>query len=88
MIGEDEYQADDGYAQDDACREALFDFLGVWDESKVQRKAIAESTETITLAMDINYEPVMRVLANSRPPKLFYRTFWRSLTRRLMLKVV
>jgi hypothetical protein len=69
-----------------ARREEVLAFLAAWEESEAQRRAASGSAGAVS-AMDIDYEPAMTVPTNSRPPKLFYRTFWRSITRRLMLKV-
>ena len=43
---------------------------------------VLSSAGTITLSLEI-YEPV-RLCTLAAPPKRFYRTFWRSIARRLL----
>ena len=39
--------------------------------------------DTVMSALSVNFEPIRGVIQVA-PPKRFYRTFWRSITRRLM----
>jgi hypothetical protein len=72
--------------QQNLVREEVVAFLTAWEESAAQRRASAQSSGALS-SMDVNEEAFLRVPANAGPPKLFYRTFWKSLTRRLVQRV-
>jgi hypothetical protein len=69
-----------------ANREEVVAFLAGWEELEASRRANANSSGTI-VGVYFNFEMRSRIPANAGPPKLFYMTFWMSLTRRLIQQV-
>ena len=64
--------------------EEIFAFLVALDEAEASSDADTWVTASVS-ETEINLEPT-RILTDRSPPKLFYRTFWRSLTRRMIQK--
>jgi hypothetical protein len=77
------------YVPENVIKDEVYAFLAAWDESQARKRELAAGAGGVSAPMDIvadiDFEPVRCLgLTGLPPPKLFYRTFWRSITRRLV----
>ena len=77
------------YVPENFINDEMYAFLAAWDESQARKRELAAGAGGVSAPMDIvadiDFEPVRCLgLTGLAPPKLFYRTFWRSITRRLV----
>ena len=86
----DRKTADDDYVPVNFIPEAVYAMIQAWEMKRHDlmevsgsmslSAAVSSSTDTLRLE---DYEP-LRVCAQAAPPKRFYRTFWRSVARRVL----
>ena len=60
------------------CQEA-------WETFLIKRAFLSAMAEPMDLEHNYVHEP-LRPMTDSAPPRCFYRTFWRSAARRIMLQ--
>ena len=72
--------------------QAVYAMIDAWEQSEVNRQDVMDvsgsaamtATASFSGALSLNdYEP-MRICSFEAPPRRFYRTFWRSLARRIL----
>ena len=90
----EERQACDAYIPFNYTPEEVCAMIDEWEISELNRQdqmEVAVSIETngpafpaASLSLE-DYEPV-RLCPHAPPPKRFYRTFWRSIARRVLLR--
>ncbi len=64
----------------------LYAFLAAWESSTVAMKSLNDCMDFKSAPLPDSkdsFDPV-RFLNDSAPPKIFYRTFWRSAARRIL----
>ena len=64
----------------------VFAFLAAWDASHISKTSSPDGMELDTASLPASqdmFEPTRR-LNDFAPPKRFYRTFWRSMARRVV----
>jgi hypothetical protein len=72
------------YVPENSISDEVYAFLSAWDEREAERRQnVAGAGRLVEAVKDVDFEPA-RSLTNRAPPKLFYGTFWRSITRRLI----
>ncbi len=83
---------DDDYVPVNFIPEEVRAMIKAWQLSEQKRRELLEaspamSASNVTAALDAIdqdiFEP-MRSIPNAAPPKRFYRTFWRSITRKVL----
>jgi hypothetical protein len=67
-------------------RREVLAYLTAWVEAEARRRADPHGSGD-DRTMDVDFVPGIRIPDNAGPPRLFYITFWRSLTRRLLQSV-
>ena len=72
--------------------QAVYAMIAAWEQSELNRQDVMDgsgsaamtSAASLSGTLSLNdYEP-MRICNFEAPPKRFYRTFWRSLARRIL----
>ena len=83
--------ADDDYVPVNFIPEEVRAMIKAWQLADQKRRELQEASpemsvdvpaDSITASQDV-FEP-MRCIPNAAPPKRFYRTFWRSITRKVL----
>ena len=84
------YNDDGGYVPVNFIQDTVYEMLEAWELSQQQyivemsesKRPTAVNWSTYGAGQQVHGTTTMS--ADSPPPKLFYRTFWRSIARRLM----
>ena len=72
--------------------EAVYAMIEAWEQSELKKQDMMDASGSVTMATPASlsggpslndYEPV-RICNFAAPPKRFYRTFWRSIARRVL----
>ena len=84
------YNDDRGYVPVNFIPDTVYEMFEAWELSQQQYRVEMSESKTLTAENLSTYGAGQQVRgtttmsADSPPPKLFYRTFWRSIARRLM----
>jgi hypothetical protein len=84
-------EADEMYRPVNFIPDEVYELIRNWERSYSKQKEVASAvvfmdSESFTDSQSREnvFEPMRSVLAFEPPPKRFYRTFWRSATRRIL----
>ena len=83
---------DDSYVPVNFIPESVYSMIKAWELSELGKQDVGEVSDVTVINRmasagdelnSIDYEPI-RFLREVVPPKRFYRTFWRSITRKIL----
>jgi hypothetical protein len=87
-------EADEIYHPVNFIPEEVYEMIRNWESSYIKQQEIAQAVDSMDMesftnsqARESYYEPMRCMLESvesAPPPKRFFRTFWRSLTRRVV----
>ncbi len=85
LKGEPTFEDGESYRPANFIPDEVYELIRNWELTYYKQQEVAhsvDSMETDTNSRDSVFEPLRPMLGSAPPPKRFYRTFWRSLTRR------
>jgi hypothetical protein len=69
----------------------VYELIRTWELSFLEKQKMNQAVESMQMqalieprASESDLEPMRFVSVSEPPPKRFYRTFWRSVTRRIL----
>ncbi len=84
-------EADEIYRPVNFIPEEVYELIRNWELSYLKQQENAHAVDSMEtesllhpLPNDSLFEPMRSMLDSAHPPKRFFRTFWRSLTRRIV----